>query len=516
MELARLVEVWSALRQTRSRKAKTKLLAGLLHDASSGEVALVVGYLSAQLRQGKIGLGYATVQEALVVESGGSGGSLSLTEIDKRFDAIGRQHGKGSKQQRQRLLRSMAEAISATERRFLASLIVGELRQGASEGVMCDAIAEASSADPATVRRAFMLCGDLPKVAVVALVEGARGLQSFGVTLFVPLRPMLAQPASDVRGAIEELGEALFEYKLDGARIQVHRRGDEVRVYSRALNDVTHSVPEIVEATRTLAARSLILDGEALALQPNGRPHRFQTTMRRFGRRRDVEAARRSLPLSVYFFDLLYLNGESLIDLPLQSRLAKMEALVSDAVRPRRTMTDRVEVAEALWSQAIEEGHEGLMAKGLSSTYEAGSRGAHWLKLKPAHTLDLVVVAAEWGSGRRRGWLSNLHLAAYDPENDDFVMLGKTFKGLTDELLAWQTEELLARETHREDYVVHVRPELVVEIAFNEVQQSPRYPGGLALRFARVKRYRTDKTPKSADVIETVRAIHEGAQPRGS
>jgi DNA ligase-1 len=507
MKLAQLVEVWSALRKTRSRNEKTTLLADLLRAASPREVGIVVSYLSGRLRQGKIGLGYAAVRDAAEELPPPDEGGLSIDQVDRTFDTIAAQHGKGSATERHRLLVSMLSSVSEEGRRFLARLILGELRQGASEGLMCEAIAKASSVSAEEVRRAFMLSGDLPRVTEAAIARGESGLREIKVTLFVPLRPMLAQPTDDIQTALETLGDALFEYKLDGARIQAHKRGSEVRVYSRALNEVTRSLPEVVDVVQRLSADSLILDGEALAFRPDGRPHPFQTTMRRFGRRRDVDALRRELPLSVYFFDLLYLDDESLIDEPLRHRLARMDGLLSDEARPMAVVTREPEDAEALWSRAMDAGHEGLMAKALGSSYEAGNRGARWLKIKPAHTLDLVIIGAEWGSGRRKGWLSNLHLAAYDAERDDFVMLGKTFKGLTDALLDWQTKELLARETGREDHVVHVEPALVVEIAFNDVQESPRYPGGLALRFARVKRYRPDKSPREADVIETVREI---------
>ena len=508
MDLGRLVEVWSALRQTSSRKRKTALIAGLLGESAPTEAGLVVHYLSGKLPQGKIGLGYAMIRKVFSTEVDALESRLSLIELNDTFELIGQQQGKGSGARREQLLQNIVVSLSASQRDFLAGLILGELRQGASEGLMCEAVAEAASVPADDVRRAYMLCGDLARVAEVAFEQGSQGLSGFRVVPFVPLRPMLAQPAADVHEALDQLGQALFEYKLDGVRIQAHKSGSEVRVYSRALNEVTPSVPEVVEAVQKLPARSLILDGEAIALRSDGRPHPFQTTMRRFGRRRDVAALREALPLSVYFFDLLWIDGESLIDLALEERLNRMRSALPDDLRPPRVVTREPEAAEVLWSRAISNGHEGLMAKALDSHYEAGSRGAQWLKLKPAHTLDLVVIAAEWGSGRRRGWLSNLHLAAYDPEHDRFVMLGKTFKGLTDELLEWQTKELLAREITRDEYVVHVRPELVVEIAFNEVQQSPRYPGGFALRFARVKGYRPDKDPRSADVFETVREIH--------
>jgi DNA ligase-1 len=328
------------------------------------------------------------------------------------------------------------------------------------------------------------------------------------VQLFRPIKPMLAQPAEDLAEALDTLGCAALEYKLDGARIQVHKADDEVRVYSRRLNDVTAAVPEIVEAAQSLPAREAILDGEAIALRPDGRPQPFQITMRRFGRKLDVAAMRAALPLDTFFFDVLVLDGANFTDLPAGERFAALEDAVPPSLRIPRTVTDRQDEAAVFASQALAAGHEGVMAKALGAAYEAGARGKSWLKVKSANTLDLVVLAAEWGSGRRQGWLSNLHLGARDPAAGGFVMLGKTFKGLTDQTLAWQTEQLLAREIARDRYTVYVRPELVVEIAFNELQVSAHYPGGLALRFARVKAYRPDKRAEDADTIDTVRALH--------
>jgi DNA ligase-1 len=508
LELRDIVAVWSGLRGTRSRLRKVSLLAGLLRDAEAEEVGLAVGYLSGRLPQGKIGVGYAALRKVAAGELGPGGEGVPLREVHQTFSDVAEQSGVGSGGRRQALLRDLFERIEEEERRFLSGLIVGELRQGASEGLMVEAIAEAADTPPELVRRAFMLSGDLARVATVAFSDGPEELARFRVEPFVPLRPMLAQPADDIESALDAHEEALFETKLDGARVQAHKRGEEVRVYSRALNEVTHAVPEVVELVQSLSVGSAILDGEAIALRSDGRPHPFQTTMRRFGRRRDVATERARLPLSVYFFDAIFVDGESLIDLPLRERRMRLEAMVPPDALPESMVTQELEVADALWSRTIERGHEGLMAKSLDSTYEAGNRGSQWLKLKPAHTLDLVVVAAEWGSGRRRGWLSNLHLAAYDSDADDFVMLGKTFKGLTDELLEWQTKELLAREVRRDEHTVFVRPELVAEIAFNDVQTSPRYPGGVALRFARMKRYRPDKIATAADTIATVREIH--------
>jgi DNA ligase-1 len=372
---------------------------------------------------------------------------------------------------------------------------------------MVEAVAKAAGLPAADVRRAVMLAGDLGVVAEATLAEGAAGLARFAVQLFRPVQPMLAQPAEDAEDALGRLGEAAFEWKLDGARIQVHKGGDEVRVFTRKLNEVTAAVPEIVEVTRRLPVPELILDGEAIALRPDGRPQPFQLTMRRFGRKLDVEAMRKALPLRSFFFDALALDGETLIDRPGRERIAALDAALPGDLRIPRIVTGRPDVAEEFVKGALEQGHEGAMAKALDAPYEAGRRGAGWLKVKRAHTLDLAILAAEWGHGRRRGFLSNLHLGAYDPAENGFVMLGKTFKGLTDQMLAWQTEKLLTLEIGRDDYTVYVRPELVVEIAYNDLQASPHYPGGLALRFARVKAYREDKRAEDADTIDTVRAL---------
>jgi DNA ligase-1 len=393
------------------------------------------------------------------------------------------------------------------ERRFLFGLIMGELRQGALQGLVLEAVARAAGVPAADVRRAAMMAGDLPRVARAALRQGAAGLGGFTVQLFRPVQPMLAGAAESEVEALDELGEVAVEWKLDGARVQIHKSGDEVRVYSRRLNEVTPAVPELVDSIRQLAARDLILEGEAIALRPDGTPHPFQTTMSRFGRRLDVERARESVPLTLFLFDLLYRDGASLMDEPLAARATALaEAVPPTWLVPRVTTTSADEARDFL-AQALSRGHEGVMVKALDSPYEAGRRGRRWLKVKSVRTLDLVVLAAEWGHGRRRGWLSNLHLGARDPERDGFVMLGKTFKGMTDEMLAWQTTRLQELQTASDGRTVQVRPELVVEVAFNDLQASPQYPGGLALRFARVKGYRPDKTAGEADTLATLQEI---------
>jgi DNA ligase-1 len=355
-----------------------------------------------------------------------------------------------------------------------------------------------------------MYAPSLGALARAALEEGAAGLGRFSLRLLSPVAPMLASPAGDAEEALSRLGEAAFEYKLDGARLQVHRAGDEVRVFTRQLQDVTSRLPEVVEWARALPVREAVVEGEALALRPDGRPRPFQETMRRLGRSKDVEEARRQLPLSPFFFDLLYLEGDGpLVEATYAERAARLARLVAPELLLPRLVTSDAGEAERFFDRAIEAGHEGLMAKSLAAPYEAGQRGFHWLKLKAAHTVDLVILAAEWGSGRRKGWLSNLHLGARDAGSGQPVMLGKTFKGLTDEMLRWQTERLLALETARDEWTVRVRPELVVEIAFSDVQESPRYPAGLALRFARVRRHRPEKPASEADTLQAVRAIFE-------
>jgi DNA ligase-1 len=405
-------------------------------------------------------------------------------------------------------LQELLAQATADEREFLVPLLVGELRQGALEGVMHDAIASAADLPAAAVRRAAMHSKSLGAVARAALVEGPEALAKFQLQLFSPVAPMLAQTAGDVGEALQELdGEVILEWKMDGARIQLHKRGDEVRLYTRSLNDVTAALPEIVELARGLRPATLMLDGEAIVFDANGRPAPFQVTMRRFGRRLNVEELRKTLPIRAFFFDCLYVDGSSIADSDTQQRFHALEQAVPAAMRVPRLVTSSEPAASAFYDAALAAGHEGIMAKSPRAPYEAGNRGASWLKIKRAHTLDLVVIAVEWGSGRRTGKLSNLHLGALDPATGEYVMLGKTFKGLTDQMLEWQTRELLAREVRRDQYTVYVRPELVVEIAFSDLQVSPRYPGGLALRLARVKRYRDDKRLEEADTMESVRRI---------
>ena len=505
MNLSDLVDTSARVAGTRARSEKIGLLADCLGRLSPPEREAGAAFLTGQLRQGRIGLGGAAIRQAMPPGPASSPG-LTVAGVDTAFEEISRVSGPGSAGARVQALAGLLEKATKPEQDWLARLVFGELRQGAQEGVLIEAVARASGVPAPAVRRAVMLAGDLVRVAVAALDGGEPALAEFRLRLMSPVLPMLAQSAEGVEDVLERHGRVALDYKLDGARIQVHRQDDEVRLFTRRLNDVTAAAPELVEAVRALPARQLVLDGEAIVLRGDGRPAPFQQTMRRFGRRLDVERMRADLPLSAFYFDCLHLDGQDLIDADTSDRLRALHGVVPQSAQVPHTVADAVEPAREFIDRALSAGHEGVVAKDLAAPYEAGRRGAGWLKLKPAHTLDLVVLAVEWGSGRRRGWLSNLHLGARDPAGG-FVMLGKTFKGMTDEMLAWQTETLLGLETGREGHVVHVRPELVVEIAFDGLQASPHYPGGLALRFARVKRYRPDKAAGQADDIETVRRI---------
>jgi DNA ligase-1 len=504
VRLNELVQTSASVAETRSRLEKIARLAGFLGKLDADEVPIAIGFLIGWPRQGRLGSGWATIAEASE-QSPAATATLELREVDQIFEQLQAIRGKRSGAERQRVLGELFARATVEEQRFLSGLVIGEVRQGALEGLLLEAVAKAAAVPADRVRRAAMLAGDLGTVAGAVLSEGESALARFRLELFRPVQPMLADSADDLGEALAGSGVVALEWKLDGARIQVHRQSDRVMVYTRNLNDVTNAVPEVVEAVGALPSGELILDGEVIALSPSGKPRPFQDTMRRFGRRLDVDALRAELPLRPFFFDVLWCDGEELLDRPLSERLQKLDGVVPAALRVPRTVTADFDDASRFEAEALGRGHEGVMVKSLTAPYAAGRRGSAWLKVKTARTLDLVVLAVEWGSGRRQGWLSNLHLGARDPATGGFVMLGKTFKGLTDEVLAWQTQELLARETRREGHVVHVRPELVVEIAFNEVQRS-RYPGGVALRFARVKGYRPDKRASEADTIDAVRA----------
>jgi ATP-dependent DNA ligase I len=497
----------AAVAASPARLAKVERLAACLRRLDPDEVHPAVAYLSGELRQRQIGVGWAALRE---LPPPAAAPSLTVAEVDAGLERIGRQAGPGSQAERRRLLAALLGRATAEEQRFLVRLLSGELRQGALEGVMVEAIARAAGVPGAEVRRALMLRGALGPVAEAALGAGVAGLRELRLRVGRALQPMLAQTATSVEAALAKTGTpAAVEWKLDGVRVQLHKEGDRVRVFTRTLDDITARVPEAVETVQALPAASAVLDGELIALQPDGRPHPFQVTAGRLGSKLGVERLRATVPLTLFLFDVLHLDGEDLIDRDGAERHAALAAVTPEALRVPRTVTADPQAAAAFLADALARGHEGVLVKSLAVPYEAGRRGAGWVKVKPVHTLDLVVLAAEWGHGRRQGWLSNLHLGARDPATGGFVMLGKTFKGLTDELLRWQTERLQQLAVDASDgWVVRVRPELVVEVAFDGLQTSPRYPGGLALRFARVLRYREDKRAADADTIDTVRAIH--------
>jgi DNA ligase 1 len=566
--LSDLVDASAAVAGTSARSAKIEQIAALLCQAPPGEVKVAVAFLSGEILQGQIGVGYAALSGLLrfgppgrddpgVAEAPAAVPSLTLTDVNVAFDAIGAITGPGSQAERRRLLGEFFGRVTEREREFLVRLLTGDLGQGALEGIMTDAVAKAAGVPADEVRRAHQLGGWLPEVAQAALGgpvpggaaadrddartdpddagpegDGAEGgsddgrdlavrralaaLRSFTLRVGRPVRPMLAASAPDIGAALERISPAAAEWKIDGIRIQVHRAGDQVAVFTRTLDDITARVPEIAEAALTLPVASAVLDGEAVALAPDGRPRPFQVTAARTASQTDVGRQRAETPLTPFLFDLLHLNGTDLIDAPASERQRLLSQVVPVAMLTPRTVTDDQETAQAFFADAVARGHEGVVLKSLDSPYRAGRRGSEWIKVKPRHTLDLVILAAEWGHGRRRGVLSNLHLGARDPDTGGLVMLGKTFKGLTDEMLAWQTTRLLeladppvaGRADRREAFgVVRVRPELVVEIAFDGVQASRRYPGGLALRFARVIRFRPDKNPAEADTIGTIREI---------
>jgi DNA ligase-1 len=506
--LGNLVRVSQRVGASSSRLGKVRELASFLKTLAGEDVETAVHYLSGTIPQGRIGIGHSTLRDA-AAQAPADSETLSIAEVNRRIETIAAIRGAGSAARRAESLTDLFVRGTSAEQRFLLRLLIGELRQGALEGIMIDAIAAAADIPAAHVRRAAMYSKGLGAVAVAALGEGVDALGRFQLELFSPVSPMLAQTAVDVNEALNQLnGVAAFEWKMDGARIQAHKLGREVRIYTRGLNEVTGAVPEIVESVRTFPEHALVLDGEAIAFGVSGRPQPFQITMRRFGRKLNVDALRAELPIQAFFFDCLRSGERSITDRPTRERFQTLAGAVPASMLIPRLVTSSEDTARAFYDSAIAAGHEGLMAKSLDAAYEAGNRGSGWLKIKRVHTLDLVVLAAEWGHGRRTGKLSNLHLGALEPLTGEYVMLGKTFKGLTDATLEWQTKEFLGRETHRDRWTVYVRPELVVEIAFSDLQASIRYPGGLALRLARVKRYRDDKRAEDADTMESVRKIY--------
>jgi DNA ligase 1 len=492
---------------TSRRTTKAKELSNVLRQLAEDEIEIATQYLSGDIPQGRIGIGYASLRTAVQAPSVDVP-QLTIHAVDTALTKYASIKGAGSAAARTQLLNELFSQATADEQAFLLKLLSGELRQGALAGVMVDAIAAAANIPADEVRRAGMYAPHLGAVAHAALHCERAALTAFQLATLSPVAPMLAETAADVDDALEQLGTRIaWEWKIDGARIQVHKQGDEIRVYTRNLNDIASSVPEVLDAVRALPATDIVLDGEVVALNKSGQPLPFQVTMRRFGRKLNVQALQRKLPLQPFFFDCLKLNGVPLVDCPTHERIGALASVVPLAMQMPRLVGDSLDAAKKFFAEALAQGHEGIMAKSLDASYEAGKRGASWLKIKRAHTLDLVVLAAEWGSGRRHGTLSNLHLGARGPNGQEFVMLGKTFKGLTDAMLEWQTKKLLAREVRRDQMTVYVLPELVVEIAFNDIQSSSQYPGGYALRFARVKRYRPDKSAAQADTIETIKTL---------
>ncbi|AEB46847.1 MULTISPECIES: ATP-dependent DNA ligase [Micromonospora] len=533
MRFLDLAATSAAVAATSGRRAKVELLAEALRRLDPVEIAAGAGWLAGELRQRQTGVGWAGLRD---LPPPAAEPTLTVGAVDAAIDAIAAVHGSGSQARRRALVHSLYAAATADEQRLLTGLFLGELRHGAQAGLLADAIARAAGVPVAAVRRALLLAGDLREVAVAALAGGAAALAGFGLRVGRPLAPMLAQSASSVDEALAATGTpAVVDVKLDGIRIQVHRSGSDIAVFTRSLDDITARVPEVVAAVRALPARELVLDGEAIGLDETGRPLPFQQTSSAAARRggsagarstggptaaapvapavRAAAASTGTTVLTPYFFDLLHLDGTDLIDAPGRERWAVLRGTVDAGLLVGRMEVDEPQRAGEAFAAALDAGQEGVVVKAPDAPYEAGRRGAAWIKVKPRHTLDLVVLAVEWGSGRRTGWLSNLHLGARDPRTGEFVMLGKTFKGLTDDLLRWQTERFLGLAVERGDWVVRVRPEQVVEIAFDGVQTSSRYPGGVALRFARVVRYREDKSAAEADTIDTVRAIHAGRPP---
>jgi len=507
MLLTRLARVSQEVAATSARSRKIALLAELFRDAEADDVPIVIPYLAGRLPQGRLGIGWKILSKAVPPAPEPS---LTVREVDARLTELGAVTGTGSQAERARLTGELMAAATEDEQRFLFGLISGEVRQGALDAVAVEGLAEATGAPGADVRRAVMLAGSLQTVARALLSQGPQALDGFRLTVGRPVLPMLAHTAPSVSEAVEKLGACAVEEKLDGIRVQLHRDGDDIRIYTRTLDDITDRLPELTSAALELKHTTFILDGEVIALDEDGRPRSFQETAGRVGSRVDVATAASTVPVSPVFFDALSVGGQDLLDLPFTERHAELARLVPEPMRVRRTLVTGpadLPAAERFLAATLERGHEGVVVKALDAPYSAGRRGAAWLKVKPVHTLDLVVLAAEWGHGRRTGKLSNLHLGARNADGS-FAMLGKTFKGMTDAMLIWQTERLQELAVEDTGYVVTVRPELVVEIAYDGLQKSTRYPAGVTLRFARVVRYREDKSPDEADTVEMLLAAH--------
>ncbi|MFJ3442534.1 ATP-dependent DNA ligase [Streptomyces sp. NPDC086081] len=512
MLLHRLARVSQEVAATSARSRKTALLAELFRDAEAEDVPIVIPYLAGRLPQGRIGVGWKVLGRPV---DPAAEPSLTVRDVDARLSRLAEVSGPGSQAERTRLVGELMGAATEDEQRFLLGLLTGEVRQGALDAVAVEGLAQATGAPSADVRRAVMLAGSLQAVAEALLADGPASLDRFRLTVGRPVLPMLAHSASSVAEAVAKLGACAVEEKLDGIRVQVHRDGGTVRLYTRTLDDITDRLPEVTAAALELRGERFILDGEVISFDEDGRPRSFQETAGRVGSRTDVATAARAVPVSPVFFDALSVDGRDLLDLPFTERHAELARLVPEPMRVRRTLVsgpDETHAAEEFLADTIGRGHEGVVAKALDAPYSAGRRGASWLKVKPVHTLDLVVLAAEWGHGRRTGKLSNLHLAARTADGG-LAMLGKTFKGMTDAMLAWQTERLRELAVDDDGHVVTVRPELVVEIAYDGLQRSTRYPAGVTLRFARVIRYREDKRPEDADTVETLLAAHPEVRP---
>ena len=517
MLLQDLVRTSEEVAATASRRGKIDLLAALLGRLPADAVEVGVRFLAGEPRQSRLGLGPSTIRS--VAAPPAQHPVLTLADVDDALQRIeDTPAGSGSRTARLAVWAELLERARHEEQAWLVRLVLRELRQGAAAGVLLPAVARAAGVPEAAVRRAALRNGDLARTAVLALTGGEEALAGVGLVVGVAVDPMLATTAAGLADAVAGR-TVLVETKLDGARLQVHRDGSDVHLFTRTGQDVTDRLPEVVTVARGLPTGRIVLDGEVVAFDVDGRPRPFQETMQRIGRDHDVARMQREIPIELRAFDVLHLDGVDLLDEPLATRRAALQRVVPAASRADGVVTDHLDVARDFTRRVLTAGHEGVIVKALDDPYAAGRRGASWRKVKPVHTLDLVVLAAEWGSGRRRGWLSNLHLGARvegsDTEvagADGFVLLGKTFKGLTDEVLAWQTEALLARETRREGHVVHVRPELVVEIALDGVVRSSRYPGGVSLRFARVRGYRPDKLAQDVDTLATVRAVHTGSR----
>ncbi|MFF4054348.1 ATP-dependent DNA ligase [Streptomyces sp. NPDC001668] len=512
MLLARLAQVSQDVAATSARSKKIALLAELFRDAEADDVPIVIPYLAGRLPQGRLGVGWKVLSRPVAPAAEPT---LTVRAVDALFSDLGKVAGTGSQAERARLVGELMGAATEGEQRFLFGLISGEVRQGALDAVAVEGLARATGAPPADVRRAVMLAGSLQTVAEALLTDGPSALDRFRLTVGRPVLPMLAHSASSVAEAVEKLGVCAVEEKLDGIRVQIHRDGDVVRLYTRTLDDITDRLPELTAAALELRGERFILDGEVIAFDEDGRPRSFQETAGRVGSRVDVSTAAEAVPVSPVFFDALSVDDRDLLDLPFAQRHAELARLVPEPMRVRRALVSGPEdlgAAEEFLAETLKRGHEGVVVKSLDAPYSAGRRGASWLKVKPVHTLDLVVLAAEWGHGRRTGKLSNLHLGARTADGG-FAMLGKTFKGMTDAMLTWQTERLQELAVDSSGYVVTVRPELVVEIAYDGLQRSTRYPAGVTLRFARVVRYREDKRPEDADTVETLLAAHPEVRP---